>query len=73
MFSREKRMITDEMMRSEIAAAGCKVIRHGVAWRVVGRGVDALCSDLQALSKSDLAPAANTWLRNEGKFTRGKS
>lgn len=45
-----------EQARALLERGRCKVYRFGVAWRVVGPGVDVLLADLAYLRAPDLEP-----------------
>lgn len=46
----------ERQARNLIERHGCRLYRHGRAWRIVGPGTDVLIADLAWLSVRDFAP-----------------
>lgn len=52
-----ERAVKRERAARELAERhGCRLLRHGKAWRVYGPQVDVLVADLQWLRDNDLTP-----------------
>lgn len=61
--------MTPERLRRVCDQRGIRISRAGIAYKLVGPGVDLLITDIRFLHDADLEPPPNSG----AAFTRGKS